>query len=238
MNKKLSLLINFEELKYRTNYVLLSFLLTFFTCFVFKIELFFIISQFFLNFEDGFIYTNLLDPLIFYIKICFLFSFIISFPIYIYILSFFLFKSIYTFYIFYILSYIFSFYIIGLILFIFCYYKLFPFILNFLLEFQRFEDFNPLKLVLKATIDKYFIFFFGFVFLFFIIFFISNLFLFLMYFNIFNEEFYIKYHYRKYLYLIIIIIFLVVSPPDVLIQLMILPSVCLCIEIIIYFISY
>ena len=67
--QKSNLFINLEEFKLRVLYLIFSFLVTFGSCFFFKLELFFFISQFFLKFENGFIYTNLLDPIIFYIKL-------------------------------------------------------------------------------------------------------------------------------------------------------------------------
>jgi Sec-independent protein secretion pathway component TatC len=97
--KKLNLLINVIELKFRFIYIFFSLIVTFIVCFFFKVELFFIISNLFLQFADGFIYTSLLDPLIIYLKLSFLFTLIIILPIILYILGFFFSKSFYSFYV-------------------------------------------------------------------------------------------------------------------------------------------
>lgn len=69
--KETNFSIHIQELKYRSIYYLISFVLTFCICFFFKVELFFLISKIFLNYEQGFIYTSLLDPLIIYLKLSF-----------------------------------------------------------------------------------------------------------------------------------------------------------------------
>ena len=233
-----NLIINIKELQIRTIYSFITFLVAFSVAFLKKVELFFVISKFFLSEESGFIYTNLIDPLIIYIKISFLFSIIFTFPIIFYTYAFFFFKAIYNFYIFYIFMYIFSFYFGGFCILSLCYFKIFPIILKFLLEFQRTELYTPLKLILRATMDKYFIFFYNFVCIFFFIFLFCNIFLIFLFFNMFNKQTFKKIFYRKFLYLLIIIFSLIFAPPDILLQLIILPFLIFLIEIIIYFIIF
>lgn len=103
--KKLNLFINIIELKYRIIYIFFSLIITFIVCFFFKVELFFLISNFFLEFAEGFIYTSLLDPIIIYFKLSFLFTLILILPIIGYMLGFFFIKSFYSFYVNYFIVY-------------------------------------------------------------------------------------------------------------------------------------
>ena len=91
--KKLNIIINFLELKYRIIYFVFSFIGTFSTCFYFKVELFYLISNFFLRYENGFIYTGLLDPLLIYIKLTFFSSLIFGVPLIIYFYGFYFFDD-------------------------------------------------------------------------------------------------------------------------------------------------
>lgn len=99
--KKTNFSINLKEFKYRSTYFFSSLLLTFFLFFYFRVELFFLISNSFLIYEEGFIYTNLLDPILIYLKLSLLFSFLSIIPYFIYIFSFFFFKSFYNFFTFF-----------------------------------------------------------------------------------------------------------------------------------------
>lgn len=201
MNKKINLFINLNEFYYRLIYICLTIFSSFFISFFYKIEIFYIISKFFILYEKkGFIYINLLDPIIIYIKISILIALIFSLPICIYIYIFFFFKSIQIFLIKYIFLYFLSFYLISFNIFIFCYFKLFPLIINFLLRFQLIDIFMPLKLTLQATMDKYFFFFFNFILILFIILISINLMFFLAYVNFFSKKFIIKFTYKKFLY--------------------------------------
>lgn len=229
-------IINLKELQIRSVYVFISFFLTFLISFLKKIELFFFISKYFLYFEEGFIYTNLLDPLIIYIKLALWFTIIFTIPIIVYIYSFFFAKAIYEFYYTYILLYFISFYFGGISLFLVWYFKIFPIVIKFLIQFQRLEVFSPMKLVLKATITNYFSFFYGFFWLFIIIFFISNIFL--LYLHIFNEQVLKKKYYRQFLYLLICILILTFAPPDFILHLIIFPFMIIFVEIIIYFVMF
>lgn len=103
--KKLNIVINFLELKYRIIYFLFSFIATFCVCFYYKVELFYLISNFFLHYEDGFIYTSIFDPLIIYIKLSLLFSLIFIYPIFGYLIVFYFLKSLVNFYLFYYIFY-------------------------------------------------------------------------------------------------------------------------------------
>lgn len=86
---KSNFLINFIELKLRACYYIYSLIFSFLICFNYKTALFYIISDYFLKYESGFIYTSLLDPILIYIKLSGLVSFFISLPIFSYIFGFF-----------------------------------------------------------------------------------------------------------------------------------------------------
>ena len=157
LEKKTNFVINLIEFKYRTFYISITLLFTFLVCFYYKIELFFLISNFFLKFEDGFIYTSLLDPILIYLKLAFLFSWIFSIPIVIYIYGFFFIKSFYSFYLYFFVFYLFLMYTLSFFLFIFLSSLVLPIILDFLISFQQVESYS---LVLQATITQYYSFFF------------------------------------------------------------------------------
>ena len=105
--KKLNFLINLLEIKYRILYYFISFVITFIICFYFKVELFYLISSIFLFYENGFIYTNLIEPFIIYTKLCFFFALFLTFPNFIYFLFYFFLKSLFNYYTFFYFIYIF-----------------------------------------------------------------------------------------------------------------------------------
>ena len=157
--KKSNILINFIELKYRLIYLIYGLIFTFCVSFYYRVELFFLISKFFLKFENGFIYTSLLDPLVIYFKLTFLFVFILICPLVIYLLGFFFFKSFYSSQLWYFIIYLFCTYFISLILFFFLTKTFLPFLLEFLIDFQRLDNSSVLELKLQATITQYYSFF-------------------------------------------------------------------------------
>lgn len=235
---KSNFFINFIELKYRTFYFLYSLFVTFIVCFFFKIELFFIISNFFLHYKQGFIYTNLLDPIVIYIKLTILFALLLSYPFFIYIYGFFFLKSFYNFYLYYYFFYFSFVYLIGFYLFFIISKFFLPFLFAFLISFQRVDEFELLELTLQATITQYYQFFFSYLYIYFILVLIPNIFLILTLLNVFSYKHFLQSKFRKYLYLIIGFFFLLVAPPDFFVQLLILPLVILFLEFFIYLISF
>ena len=233
--KKTNFVINLIELKYRTIYAGLTLLLTFLVCFYYKVELFFLISNFFLEFEEGFIYTSLLDPIVIYLKLAFLFSLIFSVPIIIYIYGFFFIKSFYSFYLYFFIFYVFIIYISSFSLFIFLSSLILPILLDFLISFQ---EVNSYSLVLQATITQYYSFFFSYLYLFILLILVPNLYLLLIFFGFVSSENFFSNKFRKYLYLIVILIFLLFAPPDFLIQITILPLLFIILEVYIYIITF
>ncbi len=232
--KKLNLLINFIELKYRILYSLLNIFLSFIIFFEYKVELFFLISESFLSLQKQFIYTSLLDPLFFYIKITLLATLFIFFPIGIYFFSFFFIKSIYNVYI---KIYTVSFFIlfsINFFLYFFFFNFLLKFFFNFLLTFQRKKEIILLQLHFEATIQQYFSFFFSLIFICILLIFLPILFFSLTYFTYIKNIFLKKLSFRKYIFIFISSFFLLIAPPDFIIQIIILPLIFFVIELYIY----
>jgi Sec-independent protein secretion pathway component TatC len=200
--------------------------------------LFFLISNIFLNFEHGFIYTGLLDPLLLYLKLSFFFSLVFTLPFFIYLFIFFFFRSFSNFLTIYYFFYIFSLYSLVISLFILLVTLIFPVLFEFLLNFQRTNTLETLELILQATINQYYNFFFSYIKIYLLLIFIPNLFFCLILLNFFKKQIFLNFKFRKYLYLIVFLVFLIFAPPDFFLQLLIFPLIIFILEIFIYFISY
>ena len=236
--KKTNFYINFIELKLRTIYVFYSLIFTFIICFNYKIELFFLISSSFLKFEEGFIYTSLLDPIIIYLKLSFLFTIIITLPFLGYIYGFFFLKAFSNFYLRYFIFYFILIYFTSFFLLISLSKLILPFIFEFLISFQRTEFFGGFNLILQATITQYYTLFFSYLYIFILIIAVPNLYLIFIFLGFINKDNFLSYNFRKYLYLLMTFFFLIFAPPDFLIQLVIFPIIILILEIYIYIITY
>ena len=184
-------------------------------CFHYKTALFYIISNFFLRYESGFIYTNLLDPILIYLKLSALASILISLPIVGYILGFFFFKSLYTSYLLYFIFYFILIYFSSLLLLIFLSNLIIPILFEFLLSFQHLDLAGGYELILKATITQYYTLFFNYIYLFCFLVFIPNVYLILIFLKIINKDNFVSFKFRKYLYIITLFCFLIFAPPDI-----------------------
>jgi Sec-independent protein secretion pathway component TatC len=236
--KKINFIINLLEVKYRFFYYFNSFSLTFIICFYFKIELFFLISNIFLFYETGFIYTNLVEPFLIYIKLSFFFSLLFTFPNFLYYILYFFYKSFFTYYTFFYFIYTLFMYILTISLFIIIFIIIFPLFLNFIFTYQRTNSFEALELVLQATMQEYYNFFFYCVFFYLFLIFLPNLSLILVFLNIFKREILFNRYFRIYLYSFVIFNFLIFAPPDFFLQLIFLIPIIFLIEIYIYFIYF
>lgn len=235
--KKLNILINFAEIRFRLLYCFLSFSFLFFVSFTYKKELLFLFSEPFLLLQGQFIYTGLLDPLIIYIKVCVLISVILAIPIFIYTLGFFFFKSLENNQIVFFFVSLLSTY--SLVVF-FCYglYNfLVIYLLKFLLTFQESEIEALFQLYLQATIVQYYSMLIKslYCYLFIILFPLSLLLLSIL--NIISEQYFLGFYYRKYFYLMISLVMIVFMPPDFFIQITIIPIVFLILEFYFFFIT-
>ena len=238
LEKRTNFFINLIELKYRTIYVGLTLLLTFVVCFCYKVELFFLISNFFLKFEEGFIYTSLLDPILIYIKLAVLFSLIFSIPAVIYIYGFFFIKAFYSFYLYFFIFYLALMYILSFVLFILLSNLVLPILLDFLIGFQQLGGLSSYTLTLQATITQYYSFFFTYLYLYIILILIPNFYLSLIFIRVISKKNFLLNKFRKYLYIIVTLIFLLFAPPDFWIQLMVLPLIFIMLEVYIYIITF
>lgn len=237
-SKKTNFVINFFELKYRTFYFSLSFIITFLVCFTYKIELFFIISNFFFKYESGFIYTNVLEPFIIYIKLTFFFTSVFVFPIFIYLYGFFFLRSFKMFYVLYFILFNLIIYFFSLFFFIILSMLFLPVFLEFFLKLERQDITTIFELILQATMKEYYNFFIVYFFFYLLIILVPCIFLFSLLLNVFDKSIFVNYIFRKYLYFIIIFIFLLFSPPDFFLQLLFFPIILIILEIFVYFITF
>lgn len=235
---KLNFFINLLELKYRLFYYLISYFFTFFVCFYFKVELFFLISSIFLNYETGFIYTNLIEPFIIYLKLSFFFSLLFTFPYYIYCILYFFYKSFFNYHTLFYFLYSICIYILSISLFILFFILIFPIFLNFIFTYQRNNPFEMLGLILQATMSQYYNFFFYYILCYLGLILIPNLFLILIFLNVFDKNWLFTRKFRVYLYSFTLFIFLIFSPPDFTLQILFLIPILFIVEIYIYFIYF
>ena len=85
-----------NEIKIRLIYILISFLFNVFVIFEYKFEVFFLLINPVLKFNYKFIYTGITDLFITYLYFILFMGFLITIPFIVYILSFFILKSIYN----------------------------------------------------------------------------------------------------------------------------------------------
>lgn len=212
---KSNFLINFIELKLRVCYYIYSLIFSFLICFNYKTALFYLISDYFLKYESGFIYTSLLDPILIYLKLSGLFSFFISLPIFGYIFGFFFLKSFATSYLIYFIFYFLVIYFASLLLLMFLSSLILPILFEFLLSFQHIDLAGGYELVLKATITQYYSLFFNYIYLFCFLILIPNLYLIFVFLGIIHRDNFINFKFRKYLYIVTLFFFIVFAPPDI-----------------------
>lgn len=236
--KKINFVINFIELKFRVIYFLISWILTFLICFEYRVELFFSISKFFLRIHGHFIYTGLFDPLLVYFKLSLLFSFFLIFPIFVYLFGFFFFKSFYSRYMYLYLFLINIFYLITIFFYQIVLNFILVFFFQFLLLFQRNSSNTSFQLYLEATIVQYYSLYINIFFIYLTIILIPIIFLLLTILNVITSDYFLSFSYRKYIYLSICILFLLVAPPDITIQLVIFPLLFFTIEIYLYITTF
>lgn len=235
---KSNFIIHYIELKYRTLYFFLGIIIVFFLFFLYKVELFYIIAKSFLLLENGFIYTGLLDPLIIYLKLTILSSIIFTLPLLIYLYGFYFFRAFYNYQTIYWFFFFFSFYISGFLIYSVLSNILLPIFFKFLLEYQRPEALSIFSLKLAATINQYFILYTTILSIYFLIVLGPIFFLFLSIFNLIDKNLLLQFSFRKYLYIIVYSFFIIIMPPDIFIQVVLLPLILIILEIYIYLVVY
>lgn len=231
---KVNFLINLNELKLRFFYFLISFVLLFIVNFNYSLELVYISSKFFLDLGQKFIYTSLLDPLYIYLKLSFFYSLVFVQPIFFYFFIYFFLKGFENFYVIYVFIYTLTMYFLTLIGFILISFFCFPFLFKFLINFQLNNPSEQINLILQATIVQYFNFYIFFIYIYAFISILFVLVFLLVLFEFISSEWYFKYSFRKYLYGFVFIIFLIIAPPDFVVQLFLFPFFIFFIEIYIF----
>lgn len=238
MNLKSNFLINWIELKFRIIYIFFSWFINFCLCFYYKIELFYFISKFLINLNKKFIYIHLLDPIIIFLKLSILISFLLTLPIIIYNILFFISKSLHQFYVFFFVIFFFTLFNLMIFFFTYCYIIILPIIIIFLTSFEQVSEVDILQLSLNPTINHYFAFFFSFLSFFLLLFIILSFFFLLSLIYINDSIFINNFFFRKYLYGVISILFIFFAPPDITIQIIIFPVLIIFLELIIYFFNF
>lgn len=229
---KSNLEIHFVELKIRMFYFFINFLLFFAISFLYKEELLFLFSYLFLQYETGFIYTNLLDPLIIYVKISFFVSLFLSFPFLIYFFSFFFFRSFNNFYVYFFYLYLTSLYMFFLCFFVCEFFLLFPLIFEFLLSFQKFDLFN---LILTITLTEYLSFFINLFCVYLILCLLPSLLFLFFLLGWVQINIFFNFKLRLFLYFFLLFFFIIFAPPDFILQALIAPWLIIMLEFFIYF---
>jgi sec-independent protein translocase protein TatC len=227
-----------KEIQYRILYCSVSILFNFIIFIFFSKELLFILVKPLLNINEEilfyyFIFTNMSDVLLIYIKIALILAFFFTIPTFLIQIIIFLFRGLYRYEFFFIfvmflLSVTFL-YIILLVL----YSYLIPLIWFFFINFELTSANSLFGVYYEAKINDYINFMFSifFIFCFFLQF--PTIMLFCIYFNFVRINFFILY--RKYFIIIFLILGGLFSPPDIFSQLFLSISVLVLYEIIIFF---
>lgn len=211
-----------KEFQYRSLYCIISFLFNFFIWLFFSKELLFIIVKPLLNISKNklfsyFIFTNMSDVLLIYIKISVILAFICTIPKILAQLWFFLIQGLYN----YEKNFLFSIFILSFFFFItvtfILYSYIIPFIWLFFISFELTSSNSLFGIYYEAKINDYVDFMF-YIFLIFCCFLqFPIVMIFLIYFNFLDLKFFIKY--RKYFIIIFFILGGLFSPPDIFSQL-------------------
>ena len=211
-----------NELKYRFLYILISFFFNFIVLFFFAKDVLFILIKPLLlvnNNFNYFIFTNMSDVLLIYLKIVFFISLILSIPVVLIQIWFFLVEGLYRYEKYFLIVLFYSFVFIFLCINFILYSYLIPMIWVFFVNFELTSSEFIFNIYYEARITDYVNFMLE-IFLMFSSLLIFPLFMVLLiYFNIFKLEFF--FFYRKYFYIFFLILAGFFSPPDIFSQLFI-----------------
>ena len=215
MKKILALKSHLTDLRIKTFYLILSYIVTFVICFGYRVNILLGISKFFVILNKKFIFTKISTGFWVYLKLSMITALILIIPIFIYFLILFLLKGIFTYQI-----KIFSFITVISFLFIggalsLLYNYLFPYILFFFLSFE--SKLEVLTITLEARLDQYLNFVIFFFLSMLILLFVPMLLLFI------HLYFKSNISIRKQLYIPLIFCFILFAPPDIMIQLFVFP---------------
>lgn len=211
-------------------YIILSITLTTILTYYYNYELLYLISKPLIynnininNSKFNFIFTDLFEAFQTYLFLSVTFSILINIPFTIWNIWKFLLKGLYSFE-----NKIFIKSLIWIITFILVmniiFYKIIlPLILSFLIQFESIIDYNPFDLQLQLKLKEYFKIFIKFLFLY-------NLVLITPFILLFYKN--IKWiYYKKYIYLISMIIISIITPPDIFSLILLLLPIIITLEI-------
>lgn len=227
----------FKEIKYRFLYFIFSFIFNFCIFLYFSKESLFLIVRPLLNINKGeqfsyFIFTNMVDMLFIYIKIAFIFSFILVLPFLLGQAWFFLVQGLYNYE---------KNFLGGLFIFIlFCCYLLIYLLYNFLIpliwfffiNFELTSSNSLFGMYYEARINDYVDFMFYIFFIFCLFLQMPVLMVCFLYFNLIELNFFIKY--RKYFVILFFLLGGLFSPPDILSQFFISFFILILYEIVLF----
>ena len=227
-----------KEVKYRLIYCIISFFLSFLILFIFAKELLFIIVNPLLkiNKENDFyyfIFTDMADVLLIYIKIAFVLSIISIIPLILFQIWFFLVQGLYNYEKNFLLFLLLFSLIFFISIFLFLYIYLIPFIWSFFINFELTMNNSLFGIYYEAKINDYvnFMFYIFGIFCSFLL--IPVIMICLLYFKILNIQFFVSY--RKYFIITIFILGGVLSPPDIFSQIFISSIILFVYEIILFY---
>lgn len=222
---------HFTELRIRISYIFFSLLITFLASSFFSLELIYLFVKPFLGLNKGFIFTDLTEALYTTLKICLIISFFLLSPFILYQFWCFFTPSLYTFekqkikklYFFVFFGFFFGFF--------FEYFCILPSLFQFLLQY---EIKSPLiTLVLEARMSSYVKWSINVFIIVCLLFQIPTLFFLLFSLNSLKSQ--ILFKNRKYWFLFFILSAAFLSPPDFLIQLLIISLFVFLFEFLVWF---
>ena len=218
---------HWQDIKIKLYFILISFILTFFINFIFRIELFYFLGQVFIQFNKNIIFTKLSTGFWVYFKLAMWSSLFFLIPLILYFIFLFLLKGFFQYESIFYFSFIFFIFSIYYFIILFNLYYIFPFIFYFFLNFENPTGLIPLQL--EARFDQYISFIINYFLILLSITLLPLVLLILNFFFIKNLT-YLRYN----IYLPFFFLFLIIAPPDFILQLLIFLFLLILIEIFLF----
>ena len=227
MTTKLAFKYHLQDLKIKLYFILISFILTFFINFIFRIELFYFLGQVFIQFQKNIIFTKLSTGFWVYFQLATWSTLFFLTPLVLYFSFLFLLKGFFQYESFFCFVFLFLFFCFYSYIIIFNLHYIFPFIFHFFLTFE-----NPTGLIslhLEARFDQYISFLINYFIIMLLITLIPLILLIINFFFIKNLL-----YLRRNIYLPFFFFFLLIAPPDFILQLLLLIFLLFLIEIFLF----
>jgi len=202
----------FKELKFSFIYILISITLTTIIFYHYNYETLYIIAKpliksDYLPSSFNFIFTDIFEAFKMYLFLSIFMGVHTNIPFIIWHIWKFLIKGLYNYenkiFILFIASIILSFSIINILF----YYTIFPIIIDFLIQFENSNSFNPFNIQIQLKLKDYFLIYIKFTYLFNLTFILPFITLFIK-----NTKWI---YFKKFIYLILLIIIAIITPPDI-----------------------